>query len=253
MPRAKTRREQKREASRANEAAKQAAKAEWLEELAKPKHERLTLRQVADRHGASKSTLQRLGKGQLTIAQFNATKKRLTTPMEVVLEEFAIKMATRGFPLTNRLVLEKAYRLLEVQGLADTELSQSWLYGFYDRHPRLARYRPTPLERARATALTETTVNDYFDVSEKLQKIHKPPQENIFGMDETGINMGIAPMEKVVGEVGNRVQYQQTNGERENVTVIKCICADGTVLAPFVIFKGKYRREAWMKENPDQA
>lgn len=92
-------------------------------------------------------------------------------------------------------------------------------------------YHTTRLEDCRACGANPALLEDYFDVSYELRHIHKLPQENIFGM-------GIQPHSKVLAERGQRVQHAQTNSERENVTVIKRICADGTVLLPCVIFRG---------------
>ena len=43
---------------------------------------------------------------------------------------------------------------------------------------------------------------------------------------------------EVIGTAGKCVQHQQKTGNRENITVIVTICADGTSMPPAVIFKG---------------
>ncbi|KAE9386129.1 hypothetical protein BT96DRAFT_960643 [Gymnopus androsaceus JB14] len=59
-----------------------------------------------------------------------------------------------------------------------------------------------------------------------------------YGGDETGIQSGIGTTEYVVGRKGKGVQHQQRDGNRENITVLPTICADGTNLVPAIIFKG---------------
>lgn len=39
------------------------------------------------------------------------------------------------------------------------------------------------------------------------------------------------------------------DGNRENITVIDCICADGTVLPPFIVMKGKRPSYSWVKDS----
>jgi hypothetical protein len=47
--------------------------------------------------------------------------------------------------------------------------------------------------------------------------------------------------------------YAKAEGNRELVTVIETICADGTSLKPTAIFKGKKISAAWGRNNPIDA
>ncbi|KAG8925761.1 hypothetical protein FRC01_009737 [Tulasnella sp. 417] len=151
------------------------------------------------------------------------------------------------------MINEKARSMLQAKRGEEVELGQEWKTRFMRRHPDLQTYRATPLDRIRANGLNPTVLKDYEDTVEELFTLHKPPERNIFGADEVPMNCGIAPRQKVVGKAGQRVQHHQTNGEKENITCIETICADGTVLRPTVIFKGKYRMDSWQENNPDGA
>jgi len=48
-------------------------------------------------------------------------------------------------------------------------------------------------------------------------------------------------------------QYPQRGGNRENITVIVTICADGTTTPPAVIFKGQAFQVKWKQDNPANA
>ncbi|EJF61425.1 CENP-B protein, partial [Dichomitus squalens LYAD-421 SS1] len=72
-------------------------------------------------------------------------------------------------------------------------------------------------------------------------------------MDETGIQEGVGLKERVLGPAGQKVQYQQRSGERENITVVVTICADGTSIPPAVIFKGQAFHTKWKQNNPLKA
>lgn len=74
--------------------------------------------------------------------------------------------------------------------------------------------------------------------------------ECIYGADETGIQNGIGTVEQVVGPAGESIQHQQRSGDRENITVLVTICADGTSIAPAVIFKGETFQSSWKQDNP---
>jgi hypothetical protein len=75
--------------------------------------------------------------------------------------------------------------------------------------------------------------------------------EDIYNFDETGFAMGLISSQKVVtrAEFYSRRRLLQP-GNREWVTAIEAICADGYLLPPCVIFKGKVAIEDWFKNLP---
>ena len=56
---------------------------------------------VTDIHKVSKSILQRLVTGGVSMSAFNAGKQRLTSAEERVVVDFCLESADRGFPLTH--------------------------------------------------------------------------------------------------------------------------------------------------------
>jgi hypothetical protein len=40
------------------------------------------------------------------------------------------------------------------------------------------------------------------------------------------------------------------DGNRENVTVVECVCANGSAIRPLVIFKGKRLQQSWVDGDP---
>ena len=72
-------------------------------------------------------------------------------------------------------------------------------------------------------------------------------------MDKSGFPTGDPRTERVIGRRGTKVQHKQTEGDRENMTVLVTICADGTSLRPTIIFKGKNFMTKWNDNNPLQA
>ncbi len=73
--------------------------------------------------------------------------------------------------------------------------------------------------------------------------------ENIYGTDETGIQGGIGVKHKVYGPANQSIQHEQHGRDCENITVLVSICANGTLLIPAVIFKGKGYNMDWDQEN----
>ncbi len=59
--------------------------------------------------------------------------------------------------------------------------------------------------------------------------------------------MGLAARAQVICQTSTKHANVTQDGNRELVTVIETICADGTVLPPFVIFKGKSHSIGWYR------
>jgi len=64
--------------------------------------------------------------------------------------------------------------------------------------------------------------------------------EDMYNMDELGIRIGQGKKEKVLVIYNKVVRYEVGKAfSRKSVTVIEIICADGHVILPLIIFKGK--------------
>jgi hypothetical protein len=63
---------------------------------------------------------------------------------------------------------------------------------------------------------------------------------DLYNMDETGIRIGVGGQQYIVTMAGDDDAVQSpSDTNRESVTVVETIAADGSVLAPFIILKGK--------------
>jgi len=54
---------------------------------------------------------------------------------------------------------------------------------------------------------------------------------------------------KVSRHRGTKVQHKIGSVNRENVTVLVTICANGTALKPTIIFKGQHFQQRWAENN----
>ena len=68
-------------------------------------------------------------------------------------------------------------------------------------------------------------------------------------MDESGFAIGSTPGACIIIDSQIRSQFQARPGRQEWVTVIECICGDGTILPPLVIFKGANLNTEWLTES----
>jgi hypothetical protein len=79
------------------------------------------------------------------------------------------------------------------------------------------------------------------------------PAENIYNMDEKGIQLGVGQKVKAFVDRDQKEVYSVEDGNRELVTVIETISADGSCLQPSVIYQGKCRDLEWGRNNPCNA
>jgi aminoglycoside N3'-acetyltransferase len=69
---------------------------------------------------------------------------------------------------------------------------------------------------------------------------HHFKQQNVYNMDETSFKIGTSQCNKVVIDSSLRTHYKVEPGQQEWVTVVKYICANGSVIIPLIIFKAKH-------------
>src|SRR5271170_2158049 len=63
-----------------------------------------------------------------------------------------------------------------------------------------------------------------------------------------GFAIGESQASYVVVDSTLRRKYQAEPGRQEWITVVECICADGSIIPPMVIFKGKNLMTSWIPQ-----
>ncbi len=201
-----------------------------------------------------KNTLARLSadSSHRTLSEFNAEKGWLHPEEANYIVEYVIELANRGFPLSHRRLKEVVDDLLRKRlGPDFPGVGQNWTDRFVTKHhTRLGRYWSRSLESKRGRAVNPTTHKEWFDLLEATIRDNGIEPDCIYGSDEVGFSTSLGQKERVIGGKGKTVQHQVRDGNRENITVIPTICADGTAIPPLVIFKGKAFQVRWLQDNP---
>jgi Tc5 transposase DNA-binding domain len=177
----------------------------------------------------------------------HADEQLLTPAQEEILVKWIKVQGHRGVPMTYRSV---AHAAGEISG---KPVGEVWPKRFRKRHPDLKMKKTTGLEKARAKALNPSAVNGFYDMLSDVIKEYDILPENIYNMDEKGIQLGIGARITAMVDRNQKTVYSIEDGNRELVTVIECICADGSVLHPSVIFQGVRRNSEWGRNNPCNA
>ena len=121
------------------------------------------------------------------------------------------------------------------------------------RHPELKIKWTSSLQQCRAEGLNPTIIAEYFQLLAEVLDKYKVPAENIYNMDEKGIQLGVSKRVAAIIDRDQKMAFQVKNGNRELVTIIETLCTDGMALRPCVIFQGKRRNLEWGRDNPCNA
>lgn len=128
--------------------------------------------------------------------------------------------------------------------------SPKWLRGFMVRHPEIKLARPSGLDPKRAQAFNFTVVTEHFKtLSETLSKF-QIPWENVYNMDEKGLQLGggrKGRREKYFFSRSQRVPIKLQAGNLQLVTVVESICADGSASPPGFVFAGASFHPEWFE------
>lgn len=230
----------------ADEAAIQVAlEAVLASGLNKKNRPNLSLRKAAETYNVSRSALTGRWNGRLTRREAQVERQKLSPSQEEILKDWAKVMGRRGVPLGFEAIADYA------SVIVGEHVSVNWARDFRLRHPDLRSRWTTGLESCRARCLNRTMITEYFDILEELLTTYNIPIENVYNMDEKGIQLGIGKRAMVLVDRDHKGSvYHVEDGNRELVTVIETPCADGTWLHPSVIYKGKTRDLEWGRNNP---
>ncbi|QRV95941.1 DDE superfamily endonuclease [Ceratobasidium sp. AG-Ba] len=185
-------------------------------------------RSLSEKYNVPLGTLGHRIKGRQSCNKAHEHQQKLTVAEEEVLVKWVIFQGAMGLPMSKEDVHSFANTILNGR---DT-VGQNWHRGFYQRHrSKLCFKRASGLDPKRANGFNKTLVTEHFELWAEIINEYKIPPENIYNMDEKGIQVG-------GGRHGTRRQfyfgrdqknyYRVKSDSLELVTIIEAICADGT-------------------------
>jgi hypothetical protein len=216
-----------------------------IEELDSRHHRgKISYQKVAQKYGVQDTTLRRRYLGQNEAREVKHLRQQLLTPeQEAELIEW-INNETQGKqPPAAPLVAQKA------SILAGRDAGNGWVYRFLKRHEDSLVYKKSaPMDRQRAQADSYSKYQAYFTYLESKIQEYQVPADQTYNMDEKGFAMGQMNGSK---RVFSRALWERKvvraplqDGSREWITILACICADGTTLPPALIYQSK-AAEVW--------
>jgi hypothetical protein len=174
--------------------------------------------------------------------------RRLSDLEEQIIVQFILDLDSRGFPPRLRGVEDMANRLL-----ADRDaptVGKRWASNFVGRHPNLKTRFFRKYDYQRAKCEDPTIICDWFRLVENTIAKCGITLADIYNFDETGFMMGVIASGVVVTGAERRGKAKSVQpGNREWVTTIQAINAEGWAIAPFIVVAGQYHLASWYQES----
>ena len=209
----------------------------------------LSYRAAAKKFGVEVTILTRRHQNKTQSQTAAAKKRQLLTPLqESELVKYIEKLSERGLIPSRSIV--KNY----VAVIAEWEPSNSWVTRFLKLHNDIICIRKaTGIDRDRHLADNPASYQSYFDlIYAKLDQYAIAPH-NIYNMDEKGFLLGrILPSKRISPKQmweQKKICKALQDGSRDWISVIGCICADGSSVDPAIIYESPDGlRDEWLRD-----
>ena len=216
--------------------------------------EQLSYRKIAAQYGCDRTTLARRHQGRASPRSTMALNQQSLHPQqEQELLAYIDRLTERGLPPTRAIIRSIASQI------AHKELGVHWVDRFVQRWPdRLISKWTTGMDNSRHKADSGKKYSLYFDLlRDKIDRYHIEAR-HIYNMDEKGFMLGVVGRTK---RIFSRASYEDRrsrstiqDGSRDWITLIACVCADGSYLDPSLIYQSKSGsiQDSWLQGfDPD--
>lgn len=215
-----------------------------------------TVRAAAVAFGVPRTTLFRRLKGVLPKRGMPATTRKLTRQEEDILVRWVLDIDSRGYAPRVSDVARKANLLLSerVRGTSTPPpiVGVNWATKLIRRRDDLSSEYFRKKDYQRALCEDPKIITDWFRLVQNMKLKYGIVDADMWNFDETGFQMGVISTARVVtGTERQRCPVVNQPGNRDWVTVIESVAADGRSIDPLIIFAGKLHQEQWFRELMD--
>lgn len=191
----------------------------------------------AKAYGCSRTTLSRRYRGiQGSATTYHQSGQLLNPQQEKTLVKYIDGLCARHLTPTRQMIRNFA------EETCGRRPGKDWVQRFLIRHPdTLVSKWTLGLDHNRARADSAFKYALYFELLKQKIDQHKVEPRHTYNMDEKGFLLGVLSKPK---RVFSRPRYEEgsikqvvQDGNREWITTIAAICADGTALSPSLIYQ----------------
>ncbi|EGU73053.1 hypothetical protein FOXB_16437, partial [Fusarium oxysporum f. sp. conglutinans Fo5176] len=203
----------------------------------------LSQNQAAQKNGVPPTTLSDRLRGLPSKSEATQPSQLLSKSEESRLVTWILRQEALGYAPSHSQVRATVAALLRQQG-RERPIGVHWLARFIKRHDDIKTKVGKRQEAARFNSFTPMAVNWYFDIRESEYGWIKP--ENTVNVDEGGVMAGFGLDSLVIGSSDPRRKvFLKGSQSRTWTTFIEAVTADGHLLKPGIIFKGKELQQKW--------
>ncbi|CDO76906.1 hypothetical protein BN946_scf184594.g13 [Trametes cinnabarina] len=209
-------------------------------------------RSVAAQYGIPESTLWERHKQQhSSLCASHAAQQLLTPEEEEAVCDWIEHLSHEGMPVDQHMLLNMASAIT-----GDSQLpNKKWVRRFLTRHPQIRLGKPYGLAPERARAFNRSNVADYFKRLKAVIEQYNIPWSHIYNMDEKGMQRGGKGQikhNKYLVPRSQQTSYKLRSSDLQLMTIIECVCANGSAIQPTFIFAGKgFTHDMFEGVDPD--
>jgi hypothetical protein len=216
--------------------------------------EKVVYTHIAAEYGVDRRTLARRHQGISASRDTEAQNRSALHPQqEQELLRYIERLTSQGLPPTRPMIRGFASQI------AKKELGVHWVDRFVQRHQaELISQWATGIDRSRHQADSESKYSLYFELLRNKLSLYDIQPCNIYNMDEKGFLLGILTRLKRLFSrrlyEDRKIKAHIQDGSREFITLLACICADGTHLPPAIIYQSASSsiQDTWLQAfEPD--
>jgi len=187
--------------------------------------------------------------GKLPRNKAHETEQLLSQAEEKELVRWITRLTITGYPPRYDTLREMAeeIRKRRVKNINENglelvtydDIGKQWVARFLRRHSELASVRPRSIDAVRVKDTSPARLQRWFDDLEKAVAEYNIKPENMYNMDESGFAIGEKEAGRCIINAQVRQKFQAKPGRQEWVSVVECVCADGSVIPPLFIFRAE--------------
>ena len=198
-------------------------------------------------------------KGKMPRNKAHEADQILSHAEEKELVQWITRLTISGYPPRYQTLREMAEEIRKrrvkninengMQLVVYDEIGTQWVQRFLRRHSELASVTPRSIDTVRIKEVSPERLQRWFDDLKKVVAECNIKPENMYNMDESGFAIGEKQASRCIINAQIRQQFQAKGGKQEWVSLVECICADGTVVPPLVIFRAENLSRQWIPAN----
>ncbi|KAJ5138584.1 uncharacterized protein N7515_003432 [Penicillium bovifimosum] len=217
---------------------------ESLSEQTKP-----NIAKTAREFAVPESRLRGRWKGRKSLFARQPNGRRLNSAQEKALCEYIDYFDEVGASINRRQIAIAANSILEEAhqdaSTPPPQIGDHWLRRFLKRNPQYHVRRRRALDVERATALDKSVVDRWFKDYERVVTENGICQQDIYNFGETGFQIGVDRDQFIITREPKKKLFNGSITDRESVTVLEAVSADGFTCPPLTILSAKQALLRW--------